>query len=115
MASALKIVKGKLGGPAAAAAALLALLVAPGAVRAQAPPSEGFDFAGYARVLETYVTPDGRVRYAALKQEAADLNAFVQQLAAVSPENRPDLFSSRAAQMAYWIKDRKSTRLNSSH
>jgi len=103
MASALKIVKGKLGGPAAAAAALLALLAAPAGLRAQAPPSEGFDFAAYARVLETYVTPDGRVRYAALKQEAADLNAFVQQLAAVSPENRPDLFSSRAAQMAYWI------------
>ena len=103
MASALKIVKGKLGGPAAAAAALLALLVAPGALRAQTPPGEGFDSAAYARVLETYVTPEGRVRYAALKAEPADLKAFVEQLAAVSPENRPDLFPTRAAQMAYWI------------
>ncbi len=101
MASALKIVKGKLGGPAGAAAALLALLAAPGA--AQAPPGEGFDTAAYARVLETYVTSEGRVRYAALKAEPADLKAFVQQLAAVSPENRPDLFPTRAAQMAYWI------------
>ena len=103
MASALKIVKGKLGGPAAAAAALLALLATSAGLRAQAPATEGFDSAAYARVLETYVTPEGRVRYADLKAEPADLKAFVEQLAAVSPENRPDLFPTRAAQMAYWI------------
>ena len=103
MASALKIVKGKLGGPMAAGAALLALLVAPGAAGAQGRPGEDFDYAAYARVLETYVTPEGRVRYAALKQNPGDLNAFIQQLAAVSPENRPELFPTPAAQMAYWI------------
>src|SRR3990172_327309 len=103
MASALKIVKGKLGGPMAAGAALLALLVAPGAAGAQGRPGEDFDYAAYARVLETYVPPEGRVRYAALKQNPGDLNAFIQQLAAVSPENRPELFPTPAAQMAYWI------------
>src|SRR3972149_11399214 len=74
MASALKIVKGKLGGPMAAGAALLALLVAPGAAGAQGRPGGDFDYAAFARGLETYVTPEGRVRYAALKQNPGDFS-----------------------------------------
>lgn len=102
MASALLIVKGKLG-PVTAWAALVALLLAPAGLRAQAPAGESFDLSPYARVLEAYVTPQGQVRYAALKQDPADLNAFLRQLAAVSPESRPDLFPTPAAEMAYWI------------
>src|SRR3972149_4400435 len=98
MAFALLFVKRKVG-PAAALGALVGLLFAPGSAAAQ----ETFDLGPYARVLETYVTPDGQVRYAALKQNPGDLNAFIQQLAAVRPENRPGLFPTPAAQMAYWI------------
>jgi len=85
-------------------AAALALL---GALAAGASPAraqeEAFDTSPYGRVLEKYVTPSGEVRYAELKSSAADLDSFVRQLAAVSPENRPDLFPTPAARMAYWI------------
>jgi len=96
MASAATIVKRKVScGLGAGALVLLAAL--------GAGAQEGFDYSGYARVLERSVTPDGRVRYAALKENPAELRAFVAQLAAISPENRPELFPTRHAQMAYWI------------
>ncbi len=68
-----------------------------------AAAQESFDYSSYARVLERSVTPEGRVRYATLKENPAELKAFVAQLAAISPENRPGLFPTRNAQMAYWI------------
>lgn len=98
MASALAFVKRKLA-PGGLAGALLLLSGAGGGVAA----SEAFDSSAYARVLKQHVTPEGRVHYAALKQQPADLEAFLQQLAAHSPENSPELFPTRAAQMAYWI------------
>lgn len=96
MASARAIVKRKVA-PALTVAAVA--LAAAGAATAQ----EGFDYSSYAGVLEQHVTADGRVRYAALKQRPEELEAFVRRLAATSPENRPELFPTRAAQMAYWI------------
>ncbi|MGH9789134.1 MAG: DUF547 domain-containing protein [Candidatus Acidiferrales bacterium] len=81
-------------------AALAVLLVSLAAVaRAQ----ESFDYSSYARALERGVTSDGRVRYKELKESPEDLDAFVRQLAAISPENRPTLFSTPEAQIAYWI------------
>ncbi len=68
-----------------------------------AAAQESFDYSGYARVLEQYVTPEGRVRYAALKEHSDELKTFASQLAATSPENRPELFPTPQAQMAYWI------------
>jgi hypothetical protein len=87
------IVKGKV-------AARVVLLLSLGIT---AHAQEVFDYSSYTRVLERAVTPDGRVRYQELKENPEDLDAFVRQLAAVSPENRPELFPTRAAQMAYWI------------
>ena len=84
----------------AAALSLLALLAATLPARAQ---EEAFDTSAYGRVLEKYVTPSGEVRYAELKRSPADLESFVEELAAVSPENRPDLFPTPAARLAYWI------------
>jgi len=55
------------------------------------------------RVLQTFVDPQGRVDYAALKAKPGDLNAYVDQLRAKSPDNAPDLFPSRDHQLAYWI------------
>ena len=68
-----------------------------------AAAQESFDYSSYAQVLERCVTPEGRVRYAALKENPDELKTFVRQLAALSPENRPELFPTRASQMAYWI------------
>jgi len=81
-------------------AALTVLLVS---LAATAQAQEAFDYSGYARVLERAVTPEGRVRYKELKENPTDLDALVGQLAAISPENRPELFPTREAQMAYWI------------
>lgn len=67
------------------------------------PAPEGFDYRAYARVLENHVTEDGRVRYGALQKDRADLQAFVAQLRATSPANRPELFPAPEDQMAYWI------------
>ena len=102
MAFAHLFVKRKVGLSAALRAALLAALLLAGGMGSGAA-AEAFDTSAYARVLERYVTPEGKVRYAALKKDPADLEAFVEQLAAVSPENRPDLFPTPAAQRAYWI------------
>lgn len=102
MAFAHLFVKRKVGLSGALRAAFLAALLLAGGV-GRAAAAEAFDTSAYARVLARTVTPEGKVRYAALKKDSADLEAFVAQLAAVSPENRPDLFPTRAAQMAYWI------------
>ncbi|MGH9862277.1 MAG: DUF547 domain-containing protein [Candidatus Acidiferrales bacterium] len=71
----------------------------PAALAAQ----DSFDTGALARVLEKYVTPNGQVRYADLKAHPGNLEEFIGQLAALSPENRPDLFPTPAAQMAYWL------------
>ncbi|MFQ5818028.1 MAG: DUF547 domain-containing protein [Terriglobia bacterium] len=65
--------------------------------------TEHFEYGAYAHVLEKYVTSQGQVRYAALKTDRTDLEAFIAQLAAISPDNRPGLFPETAAQRAYWI------------
>ncbi|MBI4466007.1 MAG: DUF547 domain-containing protein [Acidobacteria bacterium] len=101
MASGPGFVKRKVGLWAVVAAWLSLLGVSP--ARGQAPPEDSFDDSAYARVLETFVTPEGQVRYAALKQDPAALNAFLERLAATSPESRPELFPTPAARMAYWI------------
>jgi hypothetical protein len=85
-----------------ASAVVLLLLIVAGASPARAQGA-AFDTAPYARVLETYVTPSGEVRYAELKENPTDLEAFIRQLAAVSPESHPELFPTPAARMAYWI------------
>ena len=96
MASAGRIVKRKVASAVGAGALLLGVALG-------AAAQESFDYSSYARVLERAVTPDGLVRYTALKKNPSELKAFVAQLAAISPENRPELFPSRQAQMAYWI------------
>jgi hypothetical protein len=43
------------------------------------------------------------VNYAGLKRDVAPLKAYVDQLAAASPQNRPDWFPSRESRLAYWL------------
>jgi len=63
----------------------------------------GFDHSALNRVLSTHVDSSGKVDYARLKVEPADLDAYVDQLAAISPESHPDRFPDRAHRLAYWI------------
>lgn len=103
MASAPWFVKGKVAARARPLSLLLAVLLLFSAPAGAAPAADAFDTSAFARVLEEYVTADGQVRYAALKRDSSDLEAFVRQLAALSPDNSPALFPTPAAQMAYWI------------
>lgn len=76
----------------------LALLCALPAAAAVAAP----DAALYGRVLSSFVREDGRVDYAGLRGNR-DLDEFVRQIGAASPDSHPALFPSRQATLAYWI------------
>ena len=68
-----------------------------------APPQPTFDDAPLARILHEYVNDHGLVNYAALKKNHADLDRFIQEISTTSPANAPQIFSTRAGQLAYWI------------
>jgi hypothetical protein len=59
--------------------------------------------AAWARVLERHVDERGRVDFAALERDRADLDRFVSWVYAVGPNNRPRLFPTRADVLAYHI------------
>ena len=79
-------------------AALIIFFVVPGRTRAA-----GFDHAPWERVLQKFVNEPGRVDYAALKANPAELDAYVAVLAARSPRSHPADFTSRESQLAFWI------------
>ncbi len=64
--------------------------------------AETFDYAPLNRTLGRVVDAQGRVDYEAVKTDA-DLQAFVDQLAQVSPDTHPALFPSPADSLAFWI------------
>lgn len=64
--------------------------------------AETFDYAPLNRTLGRVVNAQGRVDYEAVKTDA-DLQAFVDQLAQISPDTHPALFPSRADSLAFWI------------
>ena len=57
----------------------------------------------WARVLERRVDEGGRVDFAGIERDRADLDRFVSWVYAVAPNNRPELFGSRAEVLAYHI------------
>ena len=63
----------------------------------------GFDHSAWDRILQQHVTDAGRVDYAALQKDPAELNAYVAAIAARSPASHPADFPTREAQLAYWI------------
>ena len=65
--------------------------------------SVAFDYSFYAETLKAHVDQRGLVDYEKLNSTGAELRAFVQQLAKVSPENHPEIFPTRETQLAYWI------------
>ncbi len=62
-----------------------------------------FDYAPFERVLSSYVDEAGSVNYSGLKQNRADLDRIIQEMARASPSNAPQLFPTRDTQLAYWI------------
>ena len=63
----------------------------------------GLDYAPWDRMLKKFVTEKGRVDYGALQANPADLNQYVEQIAARSPISNPNDFPTRSSQLAYWI------------
>ena len=64
--------------------------------------ADSFDYAPLNRVLGRVVNAQGGVDYEAAKTDT-DLQAFVDQLARISPDTHPALFSTPADSLAFWI------------
>ena len=66
-------------------------------------PVDGFSYQTYDRLTRAYVNDQGGVNYSGLKAEMAALSGFIDQLAAVSPENRPDFFKTEDDRKRYYL------------
>lgn len=54
-------------------------------------------------VLAEFVDRGGRIDYAGLRADRADLDAFVAGLASISPDSHPDAFDTTEERLTYWI------------
>ncbi|MBI1982726.1 MAG: DUF547 domain-containing protein [Acidobacteria bacterium] len=79
------------------------LLGAPMLVGDSKPQRPPFDYRPLERVLAKYLDAEGRVDYAALKQNRHDLDEMIERISSVSPDSAPELFPTREAKLAYWI------------
>jgi hypothetical protein len=70
---------------------------------AQESTGDGFSYKTYDRLSRAYVNDQGRVNYAGLKAEMPALSGFIDQLADVSPENKPDLFPTEDDRKRYYL------------
>jgi hypothetical protein len=68
-----------------------------------APTIARFDHAPFDADLQRHVDGRGRVDYAGLERDRADLDAYYASLAQVSPDSHPDLFPDDDARLAYWV------------
>lgn len=55
------------------------------------------------RVLHQFVDEQGRVDYAALKDDTDSLERYYYLLTLYSPDSHPDLFPTRQSKLTYWI------------
>lgn len=67
------------------------------------PAPERFSHEHFDRVVRRHVDAEGRVDYAALQGDRADLDAYQRLLAAYSPDSHPEMFPTREDDLAYWI------------
>jgi hypothetical protein len=65
--------------------------------------TDHFSYDEYDRVTRAYVDQQGGVDYQGLKKELAALKAFIGQLAAVSPENKPEWFRGKDERKRYYL------------
>ena len=85
----------------------LALLVACTTVHPPVPPSApanaGFSHEDFDAFLLRFVNDRGRVDYTAALANRADLDRYLAQLAAVSPDSHPQRFPGEHDRLAYWL------------
>jgi hypothetical protein len=62
-----------------------------------------FSHEDFDRVLQRFVDNQGRVDYAALKNDASTLERYYHSLTLYSPDSHPALFPTRQSKLAYWI------------
>ncbi len=79
---------------------LSAPILSPAAV---AQAKDAAALAHWSAVLKAFVNDRGEVDFHRLAKNPADLNAFVDYVAKVSPESAPALFPTREARLAYHI------------
>lgn len=65
--------------------------------------TDHFSYDQYDRLTRAYANEDGGVNYAGLKKEIAALKEFIDQLAAVSPENKPEWFPNEDERKRYYL------------
>ena len=65
--------------------------------------ADHFSYDAYDRLTRAYVDERGNVNYSGLKAELAALNDFIDQLAAASPGNNPDLFPTEDERKRYYL------------
>ena len=66
-------------------------------------PGPGSPQDAWARVLDRHVDDQGRVDFAGLDQDRADLDRYVDWVYRTGPNNRPDLFANREEVLAYHL------------
>lgn len=81
----------------------LILLCGVGVPAAAAEVQQSDPYQPWGRVLTKFVNARGEVDFHALAQDRADLDAFVDYVARVSPRSAPDLFPGEAAKLAYYL------------
>ena len=64
---------------------------------------EAYAVAHWSRVLKVFVNDQGEVDFQGLAKNPADLKAYVDYIASVSPESTPALFPTKESRIAYHI------------
>jgi hypothetical protein len=89
-----------------AVVAMMLLLAACAAVprpAVEAPAATSPPYDAWERVLQKYVDEEGRVDFAGVGKDRADLDRFVAWVYDNGPQNQPSLFATKEAQLAYHI------------
>ena len=77
-----------------------------GATMPVAFPEQGFSHDSFEELLQTYVTPEGRVDYGRWQSRptsVAQLDSYLTAVSEYSPDNSPERFPNRNDALAYWM------------
>ena len=66
-------------------------------------PNARFSYDAWNTLLAEIVTVEGKINYALLAERRAQLDEFVSQLGAMSPDSHPHVFPTAEDGLAYWI------------
>jgi len=83
------------------AASLVVLAAALTALPAMSAPKFSYD--DWNKVLGKYVNDKGRVNYAALAKDRAELDRFVAAVEKTSPKSSPEMFPAKNDKLAYYL------------